>query len=276
MLKIIGNFINNSSDYSNDNGANDSDSNNSDSNDSNLEQLESNDRLENYITNKIKYNTDNSEFGFIKWNGLQFIKTWELQRIINDEHVQNIVKKMEKDYIKNNNFTFYDPIHLIVDDTKEYNILDGQHRLESYKILYEKNIYPIQSIPAIIWNVSTDKQKIKLFDRINQRTLIDKKKLFRYKINDIIEGLTNKYGNILGTNRPKMKRDIFIQKMEENDNVHKLESMVIINKLIEINNKIRQLPRNMRGRCSHDIHNKAEILDFFLGYDKEMLWINDI
>ena len=233
------------------------------------------DCLNNYIIKKIKYN-DNAEFGFIKWNGLHFINIWELQRSINNKHVQNIIQNMEINFEEKHKFNFYDPIHIALENN-EYLIIDGQHRLEAYKILFNKNTYPIQNVPCIIWHIKTDKERLELFDTINQRTIFDKKKLFRYKIIDIIEEL-KRYGNIWGGHRPKIDKELFIKKMELNNNVHKMESSEIIKKIIEINNNIRQLPRNKRcnTKCSTQVHNKAETIDFFLGYDKNMDWINDI
>jgi len=235
------------------------------------------DCLSNYIIKKIKYNnTNNAEFGFIKWNGLHFINIWELQRSIDNKHVQKIVQNMEINFAEKQNFYFYDPIHIALENNI-YLIIDGQHRLEAYKILFNKNIYPIQNVPCIIWHIKTDKERLELFDTINQRTIYDKKKLFRYKIIDIIEDL-NKYGNIWGCHRPKINKELFIKKMELNNNVHKMESSEIIKKIIEINNNIRQLPRNKRcnTKCSIQVHIKAETIDFFLGYDKNMDWINNI
>ena len=256
-----------------DNEQSDNESNNSQQSDNEIHNTS--DCLSNYIIKKIKYN-NNAELGFIKWNGLHFINIWELQRSINNHHVKNIIQNMETNFKEKQKFNFYDPIHIALENN-DYLVIDGQHRLEAYKILFNKNIYPIQNVPCIIWHIKTDKERLELFDTINQRTVFDKKKLFRYKIIDIMENM-NKYGNIWGCHRPKLDKELFIKKMELNNNVHKMESSEIIKKIIEINNNIRQLPRNKRcnTKCSIQVHIKAETIDFFLGYDKNMDWINNI
>ena len=256
-----------------DNEQSDNESDNSQQSDNEIHNTS--DCLSNYIIKKIKYN-NNAELGFIKWNGLHFINIWELQRSINNHHVKNIIQNMETNYKEKQKFNFYDPIHIALENN-DYLVIDGQHRLEAYKILFNKNIYPIQNVPCIIWHIKTDKERLELFDTINQRTIFDKKKLFRYKIIDIMEDM-NKYGNIWGCHRPKLDKELFIKKMELNNNVHKMESSEIIKKIIEINNNIRQLPRNKRcnTKCSTQVHIKAETIDFFLGYDKNMDWINTI
>ena len=125
------------------------------------------DCVNNYIKNKIRYN-NYAEFSFIQWNGLHFIKISELQHTINNNHVKNIIKDMEINYNKTNNFIFYDPIHFACDNNNYY-IIDGYHRLKAYKILFNKNKYPIQNIPCIIWYTTTEYNKEYIYDKIHER-----------------------------------------------------------------------------------------------------------
>jgi len=67
--------------------------------------------------------------------------------------------------------------------------------------------------------------------------------------------------------------------MRDSDSVHKLDTNQIITEIKKINSKIRGFPRNKRcdkKSVSDSVHNHAESIDFFLGYDKELGWINDI
>ena len=125
------------------------------------------DCVNNYIKNKIRYN-NYAEFSFIQWNGLHFIKISELQHTINNNHVKNIIKDMEINYNKTNNFIFYDPIHFACENNNYY-IIDGYHRLKAYKILFNKNKYPIQNIPCIIWYTTTEYNKEYIYDKIHER-----------------------------------------------------------------------------------------------------------
>ena len=51
----------------------------------------------------------------------------------------------------------------------------------------------------------------------------------------------------------------------------------IIGKIVKINNDLRILPRQERGgNLTIKIHEKAEEIDFFLGFDKKLDWIDKI
>ena len=156
-------------------------------------------------------------------------------------------------------------------------MIDGQHRLVAFENLYLKNKYPIQQIPCIIWLIKNEEDFLILFDRINARTPINRYKLFNYKINEIIFELTKKMGNvetIWGTRRPQINKNLFVQEMRENNFVHNMEIELIIKKILEINNEIRGLPRTKRCKgISSTIHSHAEKMNFFLGYDKDLSWI---
>ena len=66
--------------------------------------------------------------------------------------------------------------------------------------------------------------------------------------------------------------------MRESDIIHKMETKDIIDKINEYNNKLRGLGQNKRFNKSLNItiHNYAETMDFYLGYDKNLNWINEI
>ena len=73
-------------------------------------------------------------------------------------------------------------------------------------------------------------------------------------------------------------KDLMVEKMRECDSIHKLETNEIIEKIKKINEKIRGLGRNKRCKktVSDSVHNNADTMNFFLGYDKELCWIEDI
>lgn len=84
--------------------------------------------------------------------------------------------------------------------------------------------------------------------------------------------------NIWGINRPKINKELFCNKIKNNDNAHKLTSEQILNKLFDINNNIRGKPRNSRVKpnININIHKSAEEIDLFLGLDRIMSWIDEI
>lgn len=247
-----------------------------------LANIES-DIIRKYIVNNSIHNY-NSKAIYCKylWSGINELDKWELNRKVDDEHVIQIYKELRNDYKKNGEFYFYDPIHIAVKQNNIFYVMDGQHRLLAYNKLFEKNKYPIQQIPCIIWFPETDEEFIEIFDKINSRLKIDRSKLFNYKIFDLIKLLEDKYNKndftIFGKLRPKINKELFINKMRENNNVHKLDTNEIFTKIKVINRQIRGLTRNKRCNIStsDNIHNTAETMNFFLGYDKELLWINEI
>lgn len=248
------------------------------------ENIEEQDNFDNYIiSTSLRKFSSNADFCLFNWNGIEFLDKWELQRAVDIKHAEDIANSLNKRYKKYKEFIFYDPIHICKKkDDNKYYVLDGQHRLEAYYALYLRNKYPIQQIPAVIWNVDNDEEFIELFNRINTRLSIDKIQLMQVKILEIIQGLEKKYGQNIWSSgerpRPKINKEIFCAKLKENKNTNKLSSIEIIDKLIKINNNIRSKPRILRTRnpTSSNIHSLAEEMDLFLGLDKEMNWMNEL
>jgi hypothetical protein len=237
--------------------------------------------LENFIIEESKriYN-HNSYYCQILWSGIEYIDHWDLQRKLNIEHAKSIVNQMKLDYKKNKKFTFYDVVHLAKKPDGKYYTIDGQHRLIAYNNLCLKNLYPIQKIPAVIWNVNSDQEFLEIYEKINKRVFFDVTP-YPKKILDIIfqiEQSFNKITIVWGKNRPKINKQLFIEEMKTNDFVHKLDADIIVKKIIDINNNLRSLPRSKRttDKISTKVHINAEESDFFLGYDKNLKWIHDI
>jgi len=235
------------------------------------------------IQDKIINFNSKSIFCYYLWSGIEDLDRWELNRKINSDHVKKIYSEMRKDYSKTNEFIFYEPVHLAIKTNSIFYVIDGQHRLLACAKLYKKNKYPIQQIPCILWFPKTEEEFIEIFDKINSRTPLDKTKLFNYKINEIIGWINKTWANdkecLWGKIRPKINKELFINKMRESDYVHKLDTNELIEKIKKINSKIRGLPRNKRCEkksISDSVHNHAESIDFFLGYDKELDWIDEL
>lgn len=242
---------------------------------------EKEDNFENYIIpESMQQFTKNAKYCRFNWSGICTLNKWELQRKVDLLHATELKKAMQLDFKKHKEFIFYDPIHIGKKKGDSiYYVLDGQHRLEAYLYLYEHNKYPIQQIPAIIWYAENDEHFIELFNKINSRLSIDKLKLIQIKLLEIFEGMENKYGkNIWSINRPKINKAIFVEKLKNSDNVHKLSSDKILTKLFAINEQIRGKPRSLRVKptLAGSIHNSSEILNLFLGLDKTMKWIDEI
>ncbi len=251
-----------------------------DSNEEDEENLEINTEVfTDYILKEsIRPYNDNSHYCQFLWSGIEHLDHWELQRKLNKDHAKSILSQMKKDYKKKNQFIFYDVIHLGIKPDGNYYVIDGQHRLVAYYNLYLKNQYPIQKVPAVIWKTTSDDDFLEIYERINKRVPFDVTP-FNKKILDIIFQLDNHFDNtIWGKKRPKIDKTLFISEMDTNDSVHKLDADTIVKKIIDINIKIRGLPRSKRTdiKIPNSTHASAESIDFFLGYDKNLAWIHDI
>jgi hypothetical protein len=232
------------------------------------------------LKDSVRPYNDNSYYCQFLWSGIEHLDHWELQRKLNRDHAKTILSQMKKDYKKKNQFIFYDVIHLGIKSDGNYYVIDGQHRLVAYYNLYLKNLYPIQKVPAVIWETSSDDDFLEIYERINKRVPFDVTP-FNKKILDIIFQMENHFGNsntIWGKKRPKIDKTLFISEMDTNDSVHKLDADTIMKKIIDINIKIRGLPRSKRTdiKIQNSTHASAESIDFFLGYDKNLAWIHEI
>lgn len=261
-----------------------------DSDDEEEEPMLLNKKLANYksdmiskyiVPDKITDYNSRAIMCYYLWSGAEELDRWELNRKINLDQVKKMYKEMTLDYQKSGEFIFYEPVHLAIKTNSVFYVIDGQHRLLAYAKLHKKNKYPIQQIPCVLWFPKSDEEFIEIFDKINSRTPMDKTKLFNYKINEIIGWFDKTWGkkySIWGKTRPKINKDLMVEKMRESDSIHKLETNEIIEKIKKINEKIRGLSRNKRCEktVSDSVHNNAETMNFFLGYDKELDWIRDI
>ncbi len=246
-----------------------------------LEQEQEPDHFGNYIIKESKsiYN-HNSYYCQFLWSGIDHLDHWELQRKVTKEHAKQILIQMKKDYKSQGKFTFYDVVHLGIKPDGKYYVIDGQHRLVAYYNLFYKNQYPIQRVPAVVWETKTDDEFLEIYERINKRVPFDVTP-FSKKILDIMFQMENYFGKgqtIWGKKRPKIDKILFVEEMKTNDDVHKLDADTIVKKIIDINIKIRGLPRSKRGdgKITSQVHTSAENMDFFLGYDKTLKWIHDI
>lgn len=238
------------------------------------------DNFSDYIVtdSSISY-AKNAIFCKFNWNGIIHLDRWELQRKVEETHVDELKELFETNFKKNGEFIFYDPIHIgKKKDDDKYYVLDGQHRISTVEYFVKSNKYAIQQIPAIIWYVNNEKEFIDLFHKINNRLSLDKLKLMQVKLLEIIQEFEKKYGkDIWKKNRPFINKEKFVEKLRETDSVHKLTTTEIMEKIYKINEKLRQLPRSKRVKnVKPNIHNSAEEMDFFLGMDKDMNWMKDI
>lgn len=94
----------------------------------------------------------------------QKISVWELNRPIDEVHVQNIADSLETEYKESHQITVFGSLGVFREEDI-YKIFDGQHRLEALKRLLEK--FPSLN-PEITVEVYETKNPINLFTKLNQ------------------------------------------------------------------------------------------------------------
>ena len=125
------------------------------------------------LKQSIRPYNDNSYYCQFLWSGIERLDLWELKRKLNKDNAKTILSQMKKDYNKKNKFIFYDVIHLRIKPDGNYDVIYGHDNLVAYYNLYLKNLYPIQKVPAVIWETSSDDEFLEIYERINKRVPLD-------------------------------------------------------------------------------------------------------
>jgi hypothetical protein len=211
----------------------------------------------------------------------EIIKFWELQRNINEEKVENIYKSMLEYYSEHGEYEFLDPIHIVQKnyDDKNYYVVDGQHRLEAYKKVIEVLRQPIPFFPAMIRIVDNEDEFIKLFEKINNRLIVDINSLMQLKLQDLMKRMEAEWPcskkSCWGYNRPFLNKEKFCKMARENAFCIESTSAEIFLKLLDVNHHIKQQSSRSRTKDYEKKYNqKAESWTFFLGLDKTMSWFD--
>jgi hypothetical protein len=223
-------------------------------------------------------------------SGIEYIEFWELQRKIDNKHVEHIFNTMRQEWCDKKTMSFYDPIHIahVIYNDRCY-VIDGQHRVCAYKKFHDDE-RPF-NFPIYFHTVQNDEEMLELFKLVNKRLHVDIDLLKNEKLIKLEQFLKEKYGDVIRknekssskqyrpVNRPYLDSHEFFPQIRKNIFFQNNDIEIVFHKLIEINKAIRQLPRVKRcgeKKCSKETHNKAEKLNFFLGLDKDMKWLNDL
>ena len=270
---------NNNSDNESEYSDNESEYSDNESIDS-LQSEEEEDCLDNYFVDD-KINIHGGFITNILWTGFNDdnLSLSFFNRKINIEHAIKIRDEMKNDYKRNGHFNFYDLIQLAKIDNKYY-VIDGQHRFVAYKNLIKKNKYNVQKIPCMIKFCKDEEEGYELICNINNRLVIKKEDFIKYKMHDIVEGIEKMFDKIQvwGTNRPKINKNKFIEKIKNNDNIENMKLDEIIAQINKINNNVRAIKRNKRSKAniSKKLHDYADENNFYLFYDNNLNWIDNI
>ena len=224
---------------------------------------------------------------------LPFIKQWAYNRLLNKEHVDNIQKSLEnKPYV-------IGTIKLMKNrQDNQYEILDGQHRIEAIRNLCNRNPeYNIKcQIEEYLLDDKEGEQGLKLYNICNNNLNVYSINFPTVKFTEVINSLARKYSlGIIDKNegcvrRPKITKKEFqtILRTKMTDEWLSLYSVSdIVKKVDDMNNDIFSKSNNWKlffGRedpkeSKKKILEKAAIYGFFLNLDCKLninVWINKL
>ena len=263
--------------------------NTNDSEESDNEDFQNQDNEED-IKDYLKTNTnmqlfkhaDIEDFIGLLASNFRFDSWWELNRSIDPSKVEKISQAFGNDFDKYGKYRFTDPIHIAhIKKTNQYKVIDGQHRLAACQKLVQEKNHPIQYIPCIVHVAQTEEEALTLFEIINDRLNFDVEKLSNKKLLKLKDRLDKHFAGIRiwGTYRPYVLMDNLFKKLRKNTFFQESDTEEIFKKILDINKKIKNLPRKERcgaSKASKACHEKADSSDFFLGLDKDMKWLDEL
>ena len=203
---------------------------------------------------------------------------WALNRKIDRDHVRLLFEAFEKNAKAGQQIDFFDMIHITYNiKTDEVKVIEGQHRIQALEEIRRK--YPTYDCKfvGILWNVSDDNDMMHLLHIVNNRKTFELEGNINYEISDIVSTLSDHFEeNIWGEFRPFLNKTVFIEKVRRKIDVIRQEYASVedyVTKLIQINDAIGKLPKYKRGGGTKSTNEKAEEMGFFLGLDKNMIWL---
>lgn len=224
---------------------------------------------------------------------LEKIPVWDKQRIIQENHVLEIINYQENYYKIHKKFNFIGVIYICGIHNKNYAIIDGQHRLVAIYKLAQK--YPAELFNIMVWvsDVENENKRIEMFQNINLARPISIPDLILDDHSDIInktagyffENYKNFFvdNTVLKPRRPNMKLDTFKNELYESDIIEKLqiknvkELIHYINQYNTIlsNQSPDEFPKNKSGGDNEKVFNVATRKGkLYLGLYPNFEWIN--
>ena len=231
------------------------------------------------------------------------IKKPEIQRILDKDKMLEIVKYQDNYYKSGNkcfNFMGLINIHSCIETNADY-LVDGQHRYESLKELYEKYNYDNENVVVEVVNVKTEEELINNYNIINKNTELPE---FPEDIDKNVPEQTalyffNKYPEIFvttkRTRRPHINKNLFQEALgvlnsEINKRLHctktKEELIDIVNDkngkmrlwpVESYQNRIRKMKSWITYKCLADSH--GFYLGMYSSCDRDnylFKWVKDI
>jgi len=229
------------------------------------------------------YKTPKTQLVKIRWSPdiLEYIDSWELQRSLDEKHIDFLADSFEKYQQKYNQMMISNPIHLAFknyeeNDRKKYFVMDGQHRINAYMKFNRDTNNSFPETITCIHSVDSQNEFMELFNTLNSNKPMDDDSMDLKKCEEIVKKLRDQYSDDLfrdsSCRRPRVCVEKFIQALRETT-LFKQNSDHIVNKLIEFNRLMKSVPnvdrwKTMKIRCpSKSVRTKMDNLGFYFSYD---------
>lgn len=235
---------------------------------------------------------DNSSFFCVlKENSLDYIYPWVYNREKNSDFIAKLYQQQVERYCQKGSFFKKDPIRICyilnneqITDNPIFYVLDGQHRCTVYQRIRDEKPGILGDIPVIIDIVDNENEALELFKIINNRLQISLESLQQEKLIKIENMLLHYFSKyikntklkpqLFGNQFPFIKKDKFVERIKNIDSFKNLSPETIVSRLIQLNEKISRLTLSERMKLKKNIkietHEKADVYQFFLGYDPEL------
>lgn len=210
-----------------------------------------------------------------------------LQRSLNQDHINNILNDQKEEYRKHNCFSLLQSI-TVAKLNDQFYILDGCHRRYVYELLKREG-YPIDNviIPIVIYKVDNSSELLEYYSKINKNMPIHPLEVTTNwcdceKI--LLEFLNNEYGNYFKNTTicksphislPALKTNLLVRKVNASDIDSLCKKITEVNTYIE-NNVNNQLCPQIAKRIS-DCKNKSSKLTIktcYLGIFRKFEWLD--
>lgn len=245
-------------------------------------------KIKDLIFRKKPYYENNIFFSIISNQELlTYCNKWNLNRNINQTHVNNIYTNYEKQIIDTNNIIINNVISIAFYQNNLY-ILDGQHRREAILLLQKKYEFNCD-IRFDIYEINTFDNMVKILKELNTAYPIDIDKLINNNIILIIDFMKKYFyhkdiGSIISNRiiRPFINENLLIDNIKKHRNIlYNTDINIIKNNIIEINNIYKQynnnkLKFNNNNKITNIMTQKANKTNCYLGFDNNFTWLQII
>jgi hypothetical protein len=210
-------------------------------------------------------------------------------RVVSNDHVNDIYNQIVKCYHRNLNINFYNNFKLCnIKDTRGLQLIDGQHRYYALKRFIDEinpkfTVEPVFNVS--IYLVEDEYEIERIFSIINNTLPITSDEINKQKLVKIVQSLKKKYPDYIKevkTKRPRIKVDELMQTMQDKKIMNVLPKdkyvEIVLAYIYTINKNLAKKTHSYFGtdKNMNVMFESAKNIDFYLGLDESYKWIDDL